>query len=76
MYNFFDIHQAIKYLYPNLRLKCLLLKHIIKIKQKEDMSIVGKTSLQKGFWLKDLSILGLKIFFLLKKNVTEHQQFH
>ena len=40
------------------------------------MSFADKNSVQRDRWLKDSSVLGLKIFFPLGKNVTEHQQHH
>ena len=44
--------------------------------RREDVSFTGKNSVQEGRRLKDSSVLGLKIFFPLEKNVTEHQQQH
>ena len=41
------------------------------------MRSADKTLVQRAVELvKDLSVLGLKIFFLLGKIVTEHQQLH
>ena len=58
MHKFLDIFLALKHLRPDP----VLPERISRIGRREDVSFVNKNSVQKGHWMKDSSVLRLKIF--------------